>query len=123
MGRTLVLLEPDAVVRGLTGVLLRRLESAELTIEHPEMRTELIDQHYVSDEAWLASVGQKTLGDYEARGLDPAGTFENPGSLGGWACHQIRAGSSKVVPCSRPSSCSTCPIASAAAAAVRPAGC
>ncbi len=48
--RTLVLLKPDSVRRGLTGEILRRYESKGLGIAAMDLRTidgELADQHYV----------------------------------------------------------------------------
>jgi nucleoside-diphosphate kinase len=47
--RTLVLLKPDAVRRGLVGVILQRFEDRGLRIVRLEMRTidgDLADQHY-----------------------------------------------------------------------------
>lgn len=47
--RTLVLLKPDTVRRGLTGEILGRFESKGLTIVAMDLRTidgELADQHY-----------------------------------------------------------------------------
>jgi len=47
--RTLVLLKPDAVRRGLVGAILRRFEERGLTIVAMELRTidgDLADQHY-----------------------------------------------------------------------------
>jgi nucleoside-diphosphate kinase len=47
--RTLVLIKPDAVERGLTGEILARLERKGLRIERMELRTmdaELADAHY-----------------------------------------------------------------------------
>jgi nucleoside-diphosphate kinase len=47
--RTLVLLKPDAVRRGLVGEVLRRYESKGLTIQAMDLRSidgELADQHY-----------------------------------------------------------------------------
>jgi nucleoside-diphosphate kinase len=47
--RTLVLIKPDAVTRGLVGELVSRFERKGLTIEALQLRTmdaELADQHY-----------------------------------------------------------------------------
>lgn len=47
--RTLVLIKPDAVVRGLVGEVLARFERKGLTIEAMHLRTltpEVADQHY-----------------------------------------------------------------------------
>jgi nucleoside-diphosphate kinase len=49
MSRTLVLLKPDAVRRGLVGDILGRFEAKGLTIlalEHRQIDGELADQHY-----------------------------------------------------------------------------
>lgn len=48
--RTLVLVKPDAVRRGLIGEILARYERKGLTVEAAELRTataEVLDQHYV----------------------------------------------------------------------------
>jgi nucleoside-diphosphate kinase len=55
--RTLVLLKPDAVRRGLVGEVLGRFERKGLTIEALELRTldgETADQHYAEhvEKAW-----------------------------------------------------------------------
>lgn len=73
MERTLVILKPDAVSRGLTGQILARLESAGLAVAELRMLTpdaDMIAKHYPSDDEWLAIVGGKTLEDYERQGLD-----------------------------------------------------
>jgi nucleoside-diphosphate kinase len=52
--RTLVLLKPDAVRRGLVGDILARFEAKGLTIVAMELRTidaELADQHYAEHVA------------------------------------------------------------------------
>jgi nucleoside-diphosphate kinase len=52
--RTLVLLKPDAVRRGLVGALLERFEAKGLTLVAMELRTigpELADQHYAEHVA------------------------------------------------------------------------
>lgn len=49
MQRTLVLIKPDAVERGLVGEVLGRLERKGLRVERMELRTmssELADRHY-----------------------------------------------------------------------------
>jgi nucleoside-diphosphate kinase len=72
--RTLVVLKPDAVGRGLIGEILARFERLGLTFDRLELRRptkELVARHYPSDEAWLGTVGGKTLSDYEQLGVDP----------------------------------------------------
>lgn len=55
--RTLVLLKPDALARGLVGLILARYEAKGLTIEAMELRradVTLADQHYADhvDQPW-----------------------------------------------------------------------
>jgi nucleoside-diphosphate kinase len=52
--RTLVLIKPDAVARGLVGEVLARFERKGLTIEAMQLRTltpEVADQHYAEHVA------------------------------------------------------------------------
>ncbi len=75
---TLVVIKPDGVARGLTGRIISQFQEAGLQLARLELRhatTDLIERHYPEDEAWLASVGSKTLADYERLGLDPAEYF------------------------------------------------
>jgi nucleoside-diphosphate kinase len=70
--RTLVIVKPDAYTRGLTGIIVSRLEQRGLTLEairvsHDE--AEIVGDHYPRSEDWLATVGQKTLDDYTKLGL------------------------------------------------------
>ncbi len=71
--KTLVLVKPDGVERGLVGEILGRFERMGLTIEAMNLlipTRELADAHYPSDDGWLSAVGNKTLEDYAARGFD-----------------------------------------------------
>lgn len=76
--QTLIIVKPDGVARGLVGTILERLERTGLTITQLKLvqaDEELIGAHYPAEEAWLASVGTKTLQDYERQSLDPRDTF------------------------------------------------
>lgn len=78
MERTLVILKPDAVERRLIGEVLGRFEKTGLDVVG--LRRERADQgrvreHYPSDDAWLGTVGQKTLDDYERQGIDAQATL------------------------------------------------
>src|SRR5580658_5251193 len=76
--QTLVVIKPDGVARGLTGRIIDQFQDAGLELARLELRlatTDLIERHYPDDEAWLASVGSKTLADYERLGLDPEENF------------------------------------------------
>ena len=70
--RTLVIVKPDAYERGLTGVILARLERLGLIIEAVRVsrnETETVEDHYPRSEDWLTTVGNKTLADYAKLGI------------------------------------------------------
>ncbi|MGC8583194.1 MAG: nucleoside-diphosphate kinase [Thermoproteus sp.] len=72
--RTLVIIKPDAVKRGLIGEIISRLERAGLRIVAAKMvwaSREQMAGFYPSDEAWLRNVGNKTLNSYREMGIDP----------------------------------------------------
>ncbi|NUS72534.1 MAG: nucleoside-diphosphate kinase [Corynebacteriales bacterium] len=59
--RTLILLKPDAVARGLVGQLIARFEGKGLRIEEMQMRTldaATADEHYAEhvDKSWYPSL-------------------------------------------------------------------
>lgn len=71
MEKTLVLLKPDAVQRGLVGEIITRFERCGLKIVAMKLAyadKEIAGEHYAADEEWLLSVGNKTLKGYETRG-------------------------------------------------------
>jgi nucleoside-diphosphate kinase len=70
--RTLVLLKPDAVQRGICGEIIARFERTGLKIIGLKMvyaDEALAGRHYADDEEWLISVGNKTKSSYEKKGL------------------------------------------------------
>lgn len=72
--RTLVIVKPDGVKRGLVGEIISRIERAGLKIVAMKMvkaTREQIEGFYPSDEGWLRSVGNKTLTSYREMGIDP----------------------------------------------------
>lgn len=72
MEQTLVIVKPDGYERGLTGEIISRIERTGLRIIDIRVsRNEKarVDQHYPRDDDWLRIVGQKTLSDYEERGI------------------------------------------------------
>ena len=71
--QTFVLVKPDGVKKGLVGEIIKRFEQRDLKIVALEMfqpTTELIDNHYPKDEAWIRRLGQKSLATYEKYGID-----------------------------------------------------
>jgi nucleoside-diphosphate kinase len=72
--RTLVLIKPDGVRRGLTGEILRRFEQAGLTIVALKLLQPKIEharEHYATTDVQLAQMGNKTLTTYSELGIDP----------------------------------------------------
>lgn len=70
--RTLVILKPDAVQRGLIGELIRRIENTGLKLVALKMVMATEDQlwrHYNKDEEWFTKKGQRTLEERKAAGL------------------------------------------------------
>ncbi|MEK7578805.1 MAG: nucleoside-diphosphate kinase [Patescibacteria group bacterium] len=72
--RTLVIIKPDGVKRGLVGEIISRIERRGLKIIAISMispEREKIDEHYPKDPAWVKRVGEKTLNTYAKYNLDP----------------------------------------------------
>ncbi len=72
--RTLVLVKPDAVARGLIGEVLSRFEARGLKVlalkmTHPSR--EHAAGHYSGSEEWLRGIGEKSLISYAEHGFDP----------------------------------------------------
>lgn len=91
--RTLVIVKPDAVKRGLIGEVISRIERAGLRIVAAKMvwaSREQMAGFYPSDESWLRSVGNKTLNSYREMGIDPKAELgtDDPTEIGkmvkGW---------------------------------------
>lgn len=69
--RSLVLLKPDAVQRGIIGDLISRFERAGLKpigLKMVQADKDMAGRHYIDDESWLLSVGEKTKKSYESKG-------------------------------------------------------
>ncbi len=72
--RTVVIVKPDGVKRGLIGEVVQRMEQRGLKVVAMKMILPGEDQardHYPNTEAWMTLIGDKTLTDYEALGKDP----------------------------------------------------
>ncbi len=69
--KTLVLIKPDAVQRGLVGEVIKRFEQTGLKLIGMKMvyaSKELAGRHYADDEQWLKSVGDKASKAARERG-------------------------------------------------------
>ncbi len=73
--QTLVVLKPDTVKRALIGEIIGRFERAGLKVVGCKMFTphaELANKHYpVTREEFIVGMGNKTLDNYKALGMDP----------------------------------------------------
>lgn len=69
MEKTLVVLKPDAILRGVGSEILSRFEKAGLKLIGAKMVTvskELAEKHYPSDRhEWIEQIGHKTLANYK----------------------------------------------------------
>lgn len=73
--RTLVMVKPDGVKRGLIGEIISRFEKAGLKILAMKMvwvDKKHVAQHYPDDRVeFIKGIGEKTLETYKKYGLDP----------------------------------------------------
>jgi len=88
MERTLVLIKPDGVKRGIVGEIISRFERAGLKLVAAKLvwvDKELVSRHYPDDrKEFIMGMGQKTLDNYKELGIDPikhAGT-DDPHKIG-----------------------------------------
>jgi len=69
--RTLVILKPDAVQRGLIGEIIKRIENTGLKLVALKMvmaTEEQLWKHYEKDEAWFNKKGLRTIEELKAAG-------------------------------------------------------
>ena len=66
--KTLVLIKPDAVKRGLVGEIIKRFESRGLKIIGHKMvqgRPKDFDNHYPKSKEWITNLGNRTIETYK----------------------------------------------------------
>lgn len=71
--RSLVLLKPDTVTRGISGEIISRLEKCGLKIvaaKFTNVEKELGRKHYAKDDSWKESVGKRSMQECEEFGLN-----------------------------------------------------
>lgn len=86
--RSLVLMKPDAVKRGIVGEILHRFERVGLKVVATKLvhaTKELSKKHYNKDDAWKLKVGKIRLVDCEKHGLDAEEIYgtSDPVKIGG----------------------------------------
>ena len=72
--KTVVLIKPDGVKRGLIGEIIRRLEQRGLKIIALGMiwpTKKQMNNHYPKSKEWIQGLGEKTLATYKKYGMDP----------------------------------------------------
>jgi nucleoside-diphosphate kinase len=86
--RTLVILKPDAIQRGIVGDIVQRFERVGLKLVGAKMfqpERELLDQHYPKDrDELILGIAKKTLENYKEQGLDVMADFgtDDPKAVG-----------------------------------------
>jgi nucleoside-diphosphate kinase len=71
--KTVLIIKPDGVKRGLIGEIISRIEKRGLKIIALQMfwaTKDQIDGHYPKEEVWIERLGKKTLESYQKYGLD-----------------------------------------------------
>src|SRR3989339_1673836 len=77
--KALLIIKPDGVQRGLIGKIIARFERVGLKIiglKFEMASKEKVVADYPETEAWFAKVGQRTLTNYEKKGLDARSVFK-----------------------------------------------
>lgn len=73
--KTLVIIKPDALQRGLMGDIISRFEKVGLKVVGAKMLVvpkDLANKHYpLEREEFIVGMGEKTLQNYKDQGLDP----------------------------------------------------
>src|SRR3989344_6464064 len=85
--RTVVLIKPDGVKRGLVGEVISRIERRGLKVISLSMiqaTREMADAHYPKDAAWIRRLGEKSLSTYQKYGIDPTASVgtDDPEKIG-----------------------------------------
>ncbi|KKT87766.1 MAG: Nucleoside diphosphate kinase [Parcubacteria group bacterium GW2011_GWB1_45_10] len=72
--KTLVIIKPDGVQRGLIGEVIKKYEQTGLKLVSLKMlvpTNELIEKHYLVDPDWKIKRGNKTIQAYKDKGIEP----------------------------------------------------
>ena len=85
--RTLIIVKPDAVKRGLVGKIIETFENVGLKLMTAKMfrpDREVIKNHYSGTPEWIKEMGEKTLASFKQSGSNVLEIFktEDPNKLG-----------------------------------------
>lgn len=71
--KTLIIIKPDAVARGLIGTIFEVFENAGLKLLAAKMlkpSKDVIKHHYPGTPEWIREIGEKTLASFKQSGVD-----------------------------------------------------
>ncbi len=77
--KALLIIKPDGVQRGIIGKIISRFEAVGLKIiglKFEMATSEKVIAHYPETEAWFKKVGERTLTNYQKKGLDARTVFK-----------------------------------------------
>lgn len=77
--KTLIVVKPDGVQRGLIGEIIKRFERVGLKLVAMKMITveeSFVEKHYTLDPEWRRITGEKTIESYKKKGQTPP--FNDP---------------------------------------------
>jgi len=89
--KTLVIIKPDGVQRGLIGEVIRRYERTGLKLSALKMvipDEKAAESHYLSDPEWISKVGLKSIEAYKKKGLEPPSN--DPETIGRQVLHNLK---------------------------------
>ena len=72
--KTLVLVKPDGVKRGLVGEVVKRIERRGLKVialKMVQVGREHLENHFPKSEEWMQRLGEKTMKTFTEYGIDP----------------------------------------------------
>lgn len=81
--KTLVIVKPDGVQRGLTGEVIKRFERVGLKLVGLKFvipTKEAIQKHYTTDPGWIEKTGAKNIQSSKDKGVEPI--TDNPLEMG-----------------------------------------
>ncbi len=87
MEKTLLIIKPDAVKRGLMGTIVETFETVGLKLLAAKMvkpEADVIRKHYPGTPDWIKEMGNKTLASFKESGKNPVEVFktDDPMKLG-----------------------------------------
>lgn len=87
MEKTLIIIKPDAIKRGLIGIIIETFENVGLKLLAAKMLkpdSEVIKSHYPGTPDWIKEMGNKTLASFKESGNDVKKVLgtEDPSKLG-----------------------------------------